>query len=159
MLDGRTTARAVRWILVPIPLVLVVLTASCAADGPDARVEACANSLRVEGFSKLNRYVDHDWRGMGYIGTRSADPVRSVAVTGPDTDLRLTPVDSIPNGPYVELAEGTLDSSKGNCRVSVQRLKEGLKPPAYLVVSASHIPAILDGREEVIVLKVGPGAD
>jgi hypothetical protein len=140
-------------------LASLVPVAACAADGPDARVEACASSLQAEGFSKANRFEDHDWIGVGYIGAGSADPVESVAVTGPGRDLRLTAVDNIPDGPYVEVAEGTMDTSKGNCRISVKRLKENLKPPPYLGIPESHIPAILDGTEAVVILKVGPGAD
>lgn len=132
---------------------------SCGASGPDARVESCSRSVQIQGLAEANRYDDHRWIGVGFIGPVTVDPVQSVTTVGLGANLQLAPVDDIPSGPYSVIAEGTVESSKGTCRLNVKRLNKGLNPPAYLGIPRSRLPGIVSGQENVVVLMIGPGPD
>ncbi|GLZ62254.1 hypothetical protein Misp05_58300 [Micromonospora sp. NBRC 107095] len=152
------TAQIARWVLLASCLAMAAATAACQTSGrPDAQVIRCSDGVTIKGREPVNRYDDHTWLGIGFVGQPSADPVKDVQVTDPASSIDLAVVRDVPSGPYVTIAEGTLEIAGETCSLNVKRLKSGLAPPAHLGVPEAQVRSVEDGQKEVIVLMVGPG--
>lgn len=142
-------------LLMPVGVALAL-----AACGPAVRldqyVQDCASVVAVSDHTLADRYTDRGWIGVAFTGPAATDPVSKVTVT--PGDLSFSPTDEVPVGPYLLLAQGTVDTGGARCRAHVKKLKPNVAPPAHLGIDAVTLSSIQRGETELLVIMVGPAA-